>query len=124
MKNYTWILTFILSTFHFLLLVKADVLIVCLLALIIYWIIKIYYQIKTYTDTYTFLEITPLDMTAQMPLSTQEFIKILHAHALPDRHFFLFFQKKVYSLEISATKYHGIRYILRVPLTDADIIKK
>ncbi len=73
----------------------------------------------------TFLELTFPSLNSKTPYATEQFFNLLHSLARQKNFVHrMFGHKKQYSLEISATKEQGIRYILGVSSSDAPIIEK
>jgi len=75
--------------------------------------------------SYTILEANPLRITEQNPYTTEQLFNLIHS--LAGQSFWvynLFNVPKNYSFEIVSTKDQGIRYLIRVNDTDAELIKK
>lgn len=72
-----------------------------------------------------FLELTFPTMNSKTPYATEQFFSLLHTLAR-QRSFAhrVFGHKKTYSLEITASKEQGIRYVLAIPGNESSIIGK
>ncbi len=90
-----------------------------------YFVIKIYLSWKESTKPATLLEVIPPSSTEQSSFTTTQLFTSVHG-VLRQRSWVLriFDVAKSYSFEIVSTKDKGIRYLLRLPTDDADIIKK
>lgn len=73
----------------------------------------------------TFLELTFPSDTSKSAYATEQLYTLIHTLA-KRKNFYenLTNQKRQYSLEILSTKNEGIRYLLIIPLKDADILKR
>ena len=82
----------------------------------------LYFAMK---QNYSILEVKPLQETLQSSYTTQQLFTLIHGLA-QQRSFLYRFAgiNKQYSFEIVATKELGIRYLIRVPSEDADVLKK
>ena len=104
-------------------------LILTILILLILWIcyfaIKLYLSWKESNTPSTILEVIPPSSTEQSSFTTTQLFTAIHG-VLQPRSFLLriFDVTKAYSFEIVSTKDKGIRYLLRLPTDDADIIRK
>lgn len=99
------------------------VLVICFVGVsICLWFIRLRKMLQV---TYTFLEIKPTDRTLKSPLSTNQLFTVLHSlekqTSLLDRFLGI---KRMVSCELVSTKKDGIRYVLRIPIQDASIMKK
>ena len=90
-----------------------------------YFVIKIYLFWKESTKPVTLFEVIPPSSTEQSSFTTTQLFTSVHG-VLRQRSWILklFDVPKSYSFEIVSTKDKGIRYLLRLPTDDADIIKK
>jgi hypothetical protein len=71
------------------------------------------------------LEIKPPVKTLQSPFSTQQLFNLIHGLARQRPFIYKLFDcYKSYALEIVSSKKEGIRYLLRIPGDDADLVKK
>ena len=73
---------------------------------------------------YSFLEIKPTDRTLKSPLSTNQLFLGLHSIIKANSSGWFITTKRNISFEIVSTKEEGIRFILRVPKEDENIIYK
>lgn len=100
-----------------------------ILVIIIIWVIyqatRLYLSWKEATKQFTLFEVSPPTSTEQSSFTTTQLFTSVHG-LLRQRSLLLrlFDVTKSYSFEIVSTKEKGIRYILRVGLDDAPIIKK
>jgi len=90
-----------------------------------YAAVKLYLSWKESQRLAVILEIVPPSLTEQSSFTTTQLFTSIHG-LLRQRSFLLkiFDITKSYSFEIVSTKDKGIRYLLRLPADDADIIKK
>lgn len=99
---------------------------VCLLLVYLaYHIVRLYLYIVQAKSDFTFLELQPLKRTELSPSTTEQLFTVLHGLARQQPFVLrLFDVAKTYSFEIVSTKEGGITYLVRVPLDDAELIKK
>jgi hypothetical protein len=90
-----------------------------------YIVIKLYLSWKESNKPVTLFEVIPPSSTEQSSFTTTQLFTSVHG-VLRQRSWVLriFDVAKSYSFEIVSTKDKGIRYLLRLPTDDADIIKK
>jgi hypothetical protein len=88
-------------------------------------VVKVILSYFAMKQNYSILEVKPLQETLQSSYTTQQLFTLIHGLA-QQRSFLYRFGgiNKRYSFEIVATKELGIRYIIRVPSEDADVLKK
>ena len=112
----------ILSFYVPILVLVASVIIVLLVA---YYAIKLYLSWREANRPVIFLEVVPPSSTEQSSFTTTQLFTSVHG-VLRQRSWVLriFDVTKSYAFEIVSTKDKGIRYLLRLPADDADIIKK
>jgi len=110
-----WILIFVVACFY---LVKS------ILELIRIFAPNIFKKFIPVEET-VFLEVTFPSSTSKSAYATTQLYTLLHTLARRGRPFVQRFlgQKKTYSLEIVATKEHGIRYILTTNAKDSHVFK-
>lgn len=91
----------------------------------VYHLIRLLLVIRQTNQAYTQLEVKPLRVTEQNPLTTEKLFAVIHGLAKQQPTYLRFFNvAKTYSLEIVSTKQDGIKYLVRVDEDDADLIKK
>ena len=92
---------------------------------LLYFLIRVYLYWKESKKPCVFFEVSPLKTTEQSSFTTTQLFTGIHG-LLKQRSWLyrLFDLYKSYSFELVSTKALGIRYILRVPADDAQIIKK
>lgn len=74
---------------------------------------------------YSVLEITPPHITEQNPYTTEQFFNLVHTLARQKSFIQRYFRVyRNYSFEIVSTKDDGIRYLIRVPEEDSDLVQK
>ncbi len=97
------------------------ILVVCMLVLLIIFARFVYRVYWLLRRKLSYLELTPPAFTNKDPLGTAQLFSVLHGLGyggnIADR---LLGRKACFSLEITATRKEGIRYILCVPSLDAD----
>ncbi len=90
-----------------------------------YWIIRLYLIFKESKKPCTFLEVSPPKTTEQSSYTTTQLFTGVHGLLRQRSWIYRFFDiYKSYSFELASSKEHGIRYIMRIPVDDAHIIKK
>jgi len=100
-----------------------------ILAIVVVWVIyqgiKLYLGWKESNKPVTLFEVSPPTSTEQSSFTTTQLFTSVHG-LLRQRSWLLrlFDVTKSYSFEIASTKEKGIRYILRLSIEDAQIIKK
>jgi hypothetical protein len=89
-----------------------------------YFLIKLVLIYRVVKSPHTLLEIKPPKETEQSPYSTQQLFNLFYSIA-NQRSFIekIFNVKKPLSFEIVSTKEKGIRYVMRIPKTLAELIK-
>ncbi|KKS36743.1 MAG: hypothetical protein UV00_C0022G0004 [candidate division WWE3 bacterium GW2011_GWF1_42_14] len=99
--------------------------VVLVFLLLSYWLIRVYLSWKEIKKPFVFFEVSPLKTTEQSSFTTTQLFTGIHG-LLKQRHWIyrIFDLHKSYSFELVSTKDQGIRYILRVPADDSQIIKK
>jgi len=99
--------------------------VVLVLLLLSYWLIRMYLSWKEIKKPFVFFEVSPLKTTEQSSFTTTQLFTGIHG-LLKQRSWIyrIFDLNKSFSFEIVSTKEQGIRYILRVPAEDSQIIKK
>ena len=118
---------FIIQAYYTVLNYSLPIISISLLIILAYCLFRIWYFKKQLKNKYLFLEITPPERSTQSPLATREFFTQLYNFTLPYKRWWRFFiptQKIIYSLELVATKKQGIRYLIRIPEKDIDMVKK
>ncbi len=100
-------------------------LVVLLFLWLLHFVLKTYLSWKESQKPALILEIVPPSLTEQSSFTTTQLFTSIHG-LLRQRIFLhkIFDVTKSYSFEIVSTKDKGIRYLLRLPADDADIIKK
>jgi len=90
-----------------------------------YFLIRLYLIFRESKKPVVLFEVSPLKSTEQSSFTTTQLFTSVHG-LLKQRTWLyrLFDIYKSYSFELASTKAEGIRYILRIPLEDAQIIKK
>jgi len=95
---------------------------------ITYVVIQIYLKYLEFQSSrkikYSFLEIKPTDRTLKTPLSTNQLFSGLHSIIKANSSGWFITTKRSISFELVSTKNQGIRFILRVPKKDENIIYK
>jgi hypothetical protein len=92
---------------------------------LLYLLIRVVLIALKLNEEYTVLEVKPLRVTEQSPLTTEKLFSVIHGLARQQPFIFRFFNiAKTYALEIVSTKEDGIKYLLRISEDDADLIKK
>jgi len=104
----------------------ALVVITCLVLLLVFiYLYRRFAWLLFKQEPLTFLELTFPKDTSKSPFSTEQLFSLLHSLAKQNKWIRrLPGYKKSYSLEISASKKQGIRYILTAPASDAPIIER
>ena len=94
--------------------------------LLIAWaVVKLLLSRKQLDQPYILFEVKPLKETLQSSYTTQQLFSLIHGLAQQRSWIFrLFNVNKTYAFEIVATKRQGIRYLIRVPVEDSDLIQK
>ncbi len=94
------------------------------LVLVLYLLIKLALTIKQIRSSFSLLEIKPVE-TQQSSYSTQQLFILLHSLATQRSLLYrLVGVSKKYALEIISSKDQGIRYLMRVPKDDTELITK
>lgn len=90
-----------------------------------YWLIRLYLLYKESNKPCVFLEVSPPKSTEQSSFTTTQLFTGVHG-LLRQRSWVyrLFDVHKSYAFELASSKEQGIRYIMRIPIDDAYIIKK
>ncbi len=119
---------YIAILFHIFSIYKPWLILAILIILILwlsYFAFKVYLSWKESTKPVTVFEVIPPSSTEQSSFTTTQLFTSVHG-VLRQRSWILkiFGVAKSYSFEIVSTKDKGIRYLLRLPSDDADIIKK
>jgi hypothetical protein len=90
-----------------------------------YLAIRLMLIIHQARQEFTVLEVKPLRVTEQSPLTTQQLFSVIHGLAKQQPFIYRLFKvTKTYSFEILSTKEDGIKYLVRVDKDDANLIKK
>ena len=99
--------------------------VVVALIFLAYWVIRFYLSWKETKKPFIFFEVSPLKTTEQSSFTTTQLFTGIHG-LLKQRPWIyrIFDLYKSYSFELVSTKEQGIRYVIRVPAEDAQIIKK
>ncbi len=119
-----------LAVFAFLYQFSITPVIFILLGLIALWLI--YFFARQFIrlrlarrEPLVFLEATVPTSTSKSAYATEQFFTLLHALAAQRSFVHRFLgHKKRYSLELVATREHGIKYVIAVPKVDAHILEK
>lgn len=98
---------------------------IVLLSLLVMLGLKLWNFRRLLKQPYVFLEITPPAQAAKTPQATQELFAVIHglnaARSVSDK----FMRRNiVFSLEVASSKKDGIRYMVRVPESEARIFKQ
>lgn len=94
-------------------------------ALLVFVLVKLFHIKLQLNQKYTILEVKPLRTTEQSAYTTQELFNVVHGLAKQSSWLMrLLGYSKTYSFEIVSTKDQGIRYLMRIPEDDADLLKK
>ncbi|HHT9136975.1 MAG TPA: type IV secretory system conjugative DNA transfer family protein [Candidatus Wunengus sp. YC60] len=99
--------------------------IIAVTLLIVLVVLRLWLLYRESLKPHTFLEITPLAHTRQSSFTTTQLFTTIHGLARQRSWIQRFFGiSKNYSFELVSTKTKGIRYIVRLPVDDSEIIKK
>jgi hypothetical protein len=102
-----------------------SILVIVSIAMALYQLIRLIVFFKNIDNPYTILELQPLKKTIISPYTTQQLFTVIHGlsrqQTLVKRIFNL---SKTYAFEISSSKLDGIKYVVRVPKEDADLVRK
>jgi len=100
-------------------------LLVSIILFVGYWLIRFYLIYKESKKPCEFLEVSPPKSTEQSSFTTTQLFTGVHG-LLRQRSWVyrLFDVHKSYAFELASSKEQGIRYIMRIPIDDAYIIKK
>lgn len=98
---------------------------VLIVLLVVFYAIRFYLSWRETNRPVTFLEVVPPSSTEQSSFTTTQLFTSVHG-VLRQRSWLnrIFDVTKLYAFEIVSTKDKGIRYLLRLPTDDANIIKK
>lgn len=92
---------------------------------LVYYLLRIYFQILEAKLPQTIFEVQPLRTTEKNPYTTQQLFAVIHELARQQNKWKRWLRVyKAYSLEIVSTRKTGISYLIRVDRKDAVIIKK
>ena len=101
------------------------VIVITVLFLLTSAILRLWLTYKESMKHHAFLEITPLSNTIQSSFTTTQLFNAIHGLARQRPWLYRLLRvNKQYSFEIVSTKNDGIRYVMRLPAEDSDIIKK
>lgn len=90
-----------------------------------FFIIRLYLIFRESKKSVVLFEVSPLKSTEQSSFTTTQLFTSVHGLLKQRTWIYRIFDiYKSYSFELASTKAEGIRYILRIPLEDAQIIKK
>src|SRR3989344_175332 len=118
-------ITSLLSSFYQYKLYFWTMILVLFTILVAYSVIKLYLYWKEAKKLFVLLEVSPPSSTEQSSFTTSQLVTSVYGVLRQRSGLYRVFDTcKSYSLEIVSTKNKGIRYIFRISIDDAQIIKK
>jgi hypothetical protein len=102
-----------------------SILLILVILVAIYQLIRLIVFFKNIEKPFTLLELQPLKKTTISPYTTQQLFTVIHGLSRQQTFINRIFNlSKTYAFEIVSSKLGGIKYLVRVPEEDADLVRK